>query len=227
MASTSTAWPGPGPTEDLLLPGSIPLSKEAIVSALAKASVGKADKKKGVLLSLTAMRDTLLAKVGEVSQDQKTTLEKWIPKTERDVRNSRLRASDVAEYLYEISNVFDAYRVNSGYRPMRSDPLNDIFTAIDSMMSQARQDAKSNLLDHANAARVKLCPRELDRTYLMSGYNPEDPAYQHCAFCDHDYVDEPNNKEWLLRRIARELWRMTKPKWTLKRRRLVANNCLV
>ena len=101
---------GPGPTEDLLLPGSIPLSKEVVVSFLAKASVwGKADKKKGVLLSLTEMRDTLLAKVGEVSQDQKTTLEKWIPKNEREVRNQRFRASDVAEYLYEISIVFDAY----------------------------------------------------------------------------------------------------------------------
>ena len=109
MASTSTARPGPGPTEDLLLPGSIPLSKEAIVSALAKASVGKADKKKGVLLSLTEMRDTLLAKVGEVSQDQKTTLERWIPESEREVRNHRFRASDVAEHLYEISIVFDAY----------------------------------------------------------------------------------------------------------------------
>ena len=115
MTSTSTARPGPGPTEDLLLPGCIPLSKEVVVNALAKASVcGKADKKKGVLLSLTAMRDTLLAKVGEVSQDQKTTLEKWIPKTEREVRNSRFRASDVAEHLYEISIVFDAYRANSG-----------------------------------------------------------------------------------------------------------------
>jgi len=40
------------------------------------------------------MRDTLLAKVGEVSQDQKTTLEKWIPETEREVRNQRFRASN-------------------------------------------------------------------------------------------------------------------------------------
>jgi hypothetical protein len=72
MASTSTARPGPGPTEDLLLPGSIPLSKESVFSALAKASVwGKADKKKGVLLCLAEMLDTLLAKVGEVSQDQR------------------------------------------------------------------------------------------------------------------------------------------------------------
>jgi hypothetical protein len=110
MASTSTAWPGPGPepTEDLLLPGSIPLSKEVVFSALAKASVwGKADKKKGVLFCLSEMRDTLLAKVGEASQDQKTTLDKWIPKTEREVRKQRFRASDVEEYLYEISIVFD------------------------------------------------------------------------------------------------------------------------
>jgi hypothetical protein len=112
-ASTSTAWPGPGPgpTEDLLLPGSFPHSKEVVVSALAKASVwGKADKKKGVLLSLAEMRDTLLAKVGEASQGQKTTLEKWIPETERELRNQRFRASDVAEHLYEISIVFAAYR---------------------------------------------------------------------------------------------------------------------
>jgi hypothetical protein len=194
MASTSTAKPGPGPTEALLLPGSIPLSKEAVVSALAKASVwGIVDKKKGVLLSLTEMRDTLLAKVGEASQGQKTTLEKWIPATEREVRNSRFRASEVAEYLYEISIVFDAYRADSAYHQLRNDPLNDIFTAIDSMMSQARQDAESNLLDHANAARVKLSPRELDRSYLMNGYKPQNPACQRCAFCDHDYVDEPNS----------------------------------
>jgi hypothetical protein len=53
MALTSPErWQAPA--EDLLLPGSIPLSKEAIVSDLAKATVwGKADKKKGVLLLLT------------------------------------------------------------------------------------------------------------------------------------------------------------------------------
>jgi hypothetical protein len=46
-----------------VLPGSVPLSKEAVVSALAKVTVwwGKADKKKGVLLRLTKMGDMLLA----------------------------------------------------------------------------------------------------------------------------------------------------------------------
>jgi hypothetical protein len=193
MASTSTARPA-RPTEDLLLPGCIPLSKEVIVRALAKASVwGKADKKKGVLLSLTAMRGTLLVKVGEASQDLKWVLEKWIPETERQVKNQRFRAADVAEHLYEISVIFDAYRASSGYRFLRNDPLNDILTNIDSMMSQARQDAESDLLDSASASRVKLSPRELDRPYLVDGYKPEDPAFQLCAFCGHDYVDEPNS----------------------------------
>jgi hypothetical protein len=73
MASTATARPGP--TEHLLLPGSIHLSKEGIVSDLAKPSVwGKIDKKKGVLFRVTEMRETFLAKVAETSQDLKTVL---------------------------------------------------------------------------------------------------------------------------------------------------------
>ena len=138
------------------------------------------------------MRDTLLAKVGDASQELKTTLEKWIPATEKEVNNQRFRASSVAEHLYEISIVFDAYRHSSFFRPMRRDPLNDIFTDVDSMMNQARQDAELSLLDAADAAKVKLGPRELDRPYLVNGYKPEDPAHQCCAFCGHDYVDEPN-----------------------------------
>jgi hypothetical protein len=74
-----------------------PISKEAVVDALAKATVwGLSDRKKGVLLSLTKMRDTLLARVDEaITQGQKTTLEQWIPVTERAAMNHRLLASSL------------------------------------------------------------------------------------------------------------------------------------
>lgn len=84
------------------------------------------------------MRDTLLVKVGKASQDQKWLLEKWIPETEKEVKNQRFRATTVAEHLYEIGVVFDAYRASSGYRFLRNDPLNDIFYNIASMMNQAK-----------------------------------------------------------------------------------------
>jgi hypothetical protein len=45
----------------------------------------------------------LLVKVGKASQDQKWLLEKWIPKTEREVKNQHFRATKVAEHLYEIA----------------------------------------------------------------------------------------------------------------------------
>jgi hypothetical protein len=58
------------PRKDRLLPGEMSLSKDAIVKALAKPAVwGVGDKKRAVLLSLVTKRDTLLARVGESSQD--------------------------------------------------------------------------------------------------------------------------------------------------------------
>jgi hypothetical protein len=67
-----------GATEDLLLPGEMSLSKDAIVKALAKPAVwGVGDKKRAVLLALVMNRDALLDRVGQSSQDQRATLEKW------------------------------------------------------------------------------------------------------------------------------------------------------
>jgi hypothetical protein len=81
MASTSVAaaaMSDNGATEDLLLPGDISLSKDAIVKALAKPVVwGVGDKKRAVLLALITNRDALLGRVGQSSQDQRATLEKW------------------------------------------------------------------------------------------------------------------------------------------------------
>jgi hypothetical protein len=59
------------------------------------------------------------------------------------VKNQRFRAYDVAEYLYEISIVFVpiAPALAIANCAMTRSTVNDIFTAIDSMMSQARQDA--------------------------------------------------------------------------------------
>ena len=76
MASTSVAaaaMSDNGATEeDLLLPGEMSLSKDAIVKALAKPAVwGVGDKKRAVLLTLVANRDALLSRVGQSSQDHR------------------------------------------------------------------------------------------------------------------------------------------------------------
>jgi len=52
-------------------------------------------KKKGFALAphQHKMRDIMLhVKIGHASQDLKTTLEKWIPPTEKEVNNQRFRA---------------------------------------------------------------------------------------------------------------------------------------
>jgi hypothetical protein len=158
MALTSVAaaaMSDNGATEDLLLPGDISLSKDAIVKALAKPSVwGVGDKKRAVLLALVTNRDTLLAKVGEASQGQRATLEKWIPMNEAAVRNQRFKVINVVEHLYEISVVLDAYHNSPSSRSMRSDPLNPTFSDIHSMMGQARQDAETTLIDESNSSKT-------------------------------------------------------------------------
>jgi hypothetical protein len=195
--STSTAaaaMSDDGTTEDLLLPGDMALSKEAIVKALAKPAVwGVGDKKRAVLVALVVNRDTLLARVGEASQDQKATLAKWIPIAEKAVRNQRFKVVNIVEHLYEISVILDAYHCSPFSRSMRSDPLKQAFADIQSMMGQARQDAETSLLDESNSSRVKLLPRELDRLYLVDGHKPHDEMCQQCAFCGHEFLDEPNS----------------------------------
>jgi hypothetical protein len=198
MASTSIAaaarMSDDGTTEDLLLPGDMVLSKEAIVKALAKPAVwGVGDKKRAVLVALVVNRDALLDRVGEASQDQRATLEKWIPIAEKTVRNPRFKVVNIVEHLYEISIILDAYHCSPFSRSMRSDPLNQTFANIQSMMGQARQDAETTLLDESNSARVKLSPRELDRLYLVDGHKPRDEMCQQCAFCGHEFLDEPNS----------------------------------
>jgi hypothetical protein len=76
--ATAAAMSDNGTSKELVLPGEMSLSKDAIVKALAKPAVwGVGDKKKAVLLALITNRDTLLARVGEASQDLRATLEKW------------------------------------------------------------------------------------------------------------------------------------------------------
>jgi hypothetical protein len=170
------------------------LSKDAIVKALAKLAVwGVGDKKKAVLLALVTNRDTLLARVGEPSQDLMAVLDKWIPMTKAAVRPQRFKVVDVVGHLYKISIILDAYQSSLVSRSTRSDPLKHIFADIQSMMRQARQDAESTLLDESNSARVKLLPRELDRLYLVDGHKPHDELCQQCAFCGHDFLDEPDS----------------------------------
>jgi hypothetical protein len=118
MASTSVAAAAmlsdDGTIENLLLPGDMDLSKDAIVKALAKPAVwGVGDKKRAVLVALVVNRDTLLARVGEVSQDQKATLEKWIPIAEKAVTNPRFKVVNVVEHLYEISVILNALQVRT------------------------------------------------------------------------------------------------------------------
>jgi hypothetical protein len=114
MASTSVAaaaMSDSGTTEDLLLPGEMSLSKDAIVKALAKPAVwGVGDKKKAVLLALVTNRETLLARVGESSQDLMAVLDKWTPMTEAAVRPQRFKVVDVVGNLYEISIILDSYQ---------------------------------------------------------------------------------------------------------------------
>ena len=113
--------PDDGTAEDLLLPGDITLSKDAIVKALAKPAVwGVGDKKRAVLVALVVNRDALLARVGEASQDQKATLETWIPIAEKAVTNPRFKVVSIAEHLYEISVILDAYHCSPFSRSMRS-----------------------------------------------------------------------------------------------------------
>jgi hypothetical protein len=99
------------------------------------------------------------------------------------VRNPRFKVVNIVEHLYEISIILDAYHCSPFSRSMRSDPLNQTFANIQSMMGQARQDAETTLLDESNSARVKLSPRELDRLYLVVGHKPRDEMCQQCAFC--------------------------------------------
>jgi hypothetical protein len=183
-----------GATEDLLLPGEMSLSKDAIVKALAKPAVwGVGDKKRAVLVAVAMNRDALLARVGESSQDLKAVLEKWIPMTETDVRTQRFKVVDVVGHLYEISIILDAYHSSLVSHSMRSDPLSQTFANIQSMMGQARQDAETTLLDESNSARVKLLPRELDRLYLVDRHKLHNEMCQQCAFCGHEFLDEPNS----------------------------------
>jgi hypothetical protein len=61
---------------------------------------------------------------------------------------------------------------------MHSDPLNQTFANILSMMRQAQQDVETTLLDKSNSSRVKLSPQELDRLYLIDGHKPFDEMCQ-------------------------------------------------
>jgi hypothetical protein len=116
------------------------------------------DKKMAVLLALVTNRDALLDRVGEASQDQRATLEKWIPMTKVAVRLQRLKVVNIVEHLYEIAIILNAYHCSPFSCSMRSEPLNQTFANISSMMRQARQDAETTLLDELNSSRVKLSP---------------------------------------------------------------------
>ena len=60
-----------GATQDLLLPGDMAVSKDAIVKALAKPAVwGVGDKKRGLLVALVVNHDTLLARIGEATSPE-------------------------------------------------------------------------------------------------------------------------------------------------------------
>jgi hypothetical protein len=91
---------GDGTTNNLHLPGDMVLYKDVILKALAKPLVwGVGNKEEAVLLALDTSRDALLDRVGEASQDQRATLEKWIPMTKVAVRLQRFKVANVVEHL--------------------------------------------------------------------------------------------------------------------------------
>jgi hypothetical protein len=234
MASTSVAAAAAmsdngTSTEDLLLPGEMPLLKDVIVKALAKPAVwGVGDKKKNVLLTLVANRDALLARVSEAcSQDLRATLEKWIPMTEAAVKNQRFKVANVAEHLYKISVVLDAYRNSPFARSMRSDPLNQTFTDIQSMMGQARQDAETTLLDESNSARVKLHLVSLTACTLLTDTSPTTSCVSSAPFVVTTFLMSQTAMLLHLQRIERNYWLMTKLRLKLETERTAMNRLWV
>ena len=134
------------------------------------------------------------------------TLAKWIPMNETAIRKQSFKVVDIVEHLYEISVILDAYHRSPVSHSMCSDPLNQTFTDIQSMMAQAQQDAETTLLDEVNSARVKLSPPELDHfLYIVKGHKPHDELCQQCTFCGHAFLDERNSNDAALAENTQKL----------------------
>ena len=69
-------------------------------------------------------------------------------------------------------------------------------TSIMDHISQVIEEAEDEINSDLDKCKVKLTPTEARRMFLQGGgCRPNDEAYETCAFCNHNYVDEvPSNK---------------------------------